>query len=133
MSYINVVKADGQPLGATPVTLAGFYLTTNCKVEGQVGNTSVSIYGLGDTQLGNFSKNKDNKGGLAIPGGTLWNVGTSYIKSGDKNLAQLGYALRGQVSTNAQGVKTDYSKIPSTLIAGLNDAKKSIESLVKTV
>jgi hypothetical protein len=132
-SYINVVNSAGQPLGKSSVTLAMFTVTTNCKVEGQVGSSSVTILGLGDTQLGNFSKNSQQKGGVAIPGGTLFQAATSYIKSGDKGLQNLGYALRGTVSTNAQGVKTDYSKIPVTLVAGLNDAKKSIETLVKTV
>ena len=132
-SYINVVNSAGQPLGNSSVTLAMFTVVTNCKVEGQVGSSSVSIFGLGDTQIGNYSKNSQQKGGTAIQGGALFQAATSYIKSGDKGLQQLGYALRGTVSTNAQGVKTDYSKIPTTLVAGLNQVKNSIETLVKTV
>ena len=132
-SYINVVNSAGQPLGNSSVTLAMFTVVTNCKVEGQVGLSSVSIFGLGDTQIGNYSKNSQQKGGTAIQGGALFQAATSYIKSGEKGLQQLGYALRGTVSTNAQGVKTDYSKIPTTLVAGLNQVKNSIETLVKTV
>lgn len=132
-SYINVVNSAGQPLGKSSVTLAMFTVTTNCKVEGQVGSSSVTIFGLGDTQIGNYGKSSQQKGGATIPGGIFYNVATSYIKSGDKGLQQLGYALRGTVSTNAQGVKTDYSKIPATLVAGLNQVKNSIEALVKTV
>jgi hypothetical protein len=132
-SYINVVDSAGQPLGKSSVTLAMFTVTTNCKVEGQVGLSSVTIFGLGDTQIGNYSKNSQQKGGTAIQGGALYQAATSYIKSGDKGLQQLGYALRGTISTNAQGVKTDYSKIPTTLLTGLNSAKNSIETLIKTV
>jgi hypothetical protein len=132
-SYISVVNSAGQRLGKTSVVLAMFTVTTNCKVEGQVGSSSFTVLGLDGTQIVNLDKRSGKKGGVAIPSGIFYNVATSYIQSGDKGLQQLGYALRGTKSTNAQGVKTDYSQVPVTLVAGLNQAKNSIEALVKTV